>query len=207
MKASELVEKLISEYQRQADEMTAVAKDCCGDDATVSRYKWMHSLAAAYKKMVADLDTVAAQLETPQLPDTREKLVELLSEYFDIGDSYAYNLTRVKSAFACGTMGFDDFEEFDEETVEDIAAHLIAHSVTVQEWISIKDRLPELIPCNAGTAYSEAVNVLTDGRKVMTAIWDGTTFLCDADYWEAWDEKITHWTPVLLPLPEPPKED
>lgn len=29
-------------------------------------------------------------------------------------------------------------------------------------------------------------------------------FLCDADYWEAWGEKITHWTPVLLPLPEAP---
>lgn len=40
--------------------------------------------------------------------DVREKLVELLAKYFDIGDSYAYNLTRVKSAFACGTMGFDD---------------------------------------------------------------------------------------------------
>ena len=65
--------------------------------------------------------------------DVREKLVELLSKYFDIGDSYAYNLTRVKSAFACGTMGFDDFEEFDEETVEDIASYLIKNGVTVQE--------------------------------------------------------------------------
>lgn len=65
--------------------------------------------------------------------DVREKLVELLSKYFDIGDSYCYNLTRTKSAFACGTMGFDDFEEFDDETVADIADHLIAHGVTVQE--------------------------------------------------------------------------
>ena len=64
---------------------------------------------------------------------SKEKLVEVLSKYFDIGDSYAYNLTRVKSAFACGTMGFDDFEEFDEETVTDIADHLIAHGVTVQQ--------------------------------------------------------------------------
>ena len=75
--------------------------------------------------------------------DVREKLVELLAKYFDIGDSYAYNLTRVKSAFACGTMGFDDFEEFDEETVADIADYLISNGVTVQEWISVDDRLPE----------------------------------------------------------------
>ena len=65
--------------------------------------------------------------------DVSEKLVELLAKYFDIGDSYAYNLTRVKSAFSCGTMGFDDFEEFDEETVADIADYLIANGVTVQE--------------------------------------------------------------------------
>ena len=74
--------------------------------------------------------------------DVREKLVELLAKYFDIGDSYAYNLTRVKSAFACGTMGFDDFEEFDEETVADIADYLISNGVTVQErgyWASLTD--------------------------------------------------------------------
>ena len=74
--------------------------------------------------------------------DVRKKLVELLAKYFDIGDSYAYNLTRVKSAFACGTMGFDDFEEFDEETVADIADYLIRNGVTVQErgyWASLTD--------------------------------------------------------------------
>ena len=69
-------------------------------------------------------------------------------------------------------------------------------------WISVKERLPELIPCNAGTAYSDAVIVWTDNRKAMIAVWDGISFLCAADYWEAWDERITHW----MPLPEPPKE-
>ena len=73
------------------------------------------------------------------------------------------------------------------------------------KWIPVTERLPELIPCDAGTAYSEAVNVLTSGRKVLTAIWDGTDFIADAEFWEAEGEEITHWTPVLLPLPEPPK--
>ena len=86
-----------------------------------------------------------------------------------------------------------------------IADHLISHGVTVQEWISVKDGLPKLIPCDAGTAYSEAVNVLTTGRKVLTAIWDGFDWICDAEFWDAEDEEITHWTPVLLPLPQPPK--
>lgn len=69
------------------------------------------------------------------------------------------------------------------------------------KWISVEERLPELIPCNAGTAYSDAVIVWTDNRKAMIAVWDEISFLCAADYWEAWDERITHW----MPLPEPPK--
>lgn len=48
-------------------------------------------------------------------------LKELLMEYFKIGvDCYSYNLTRDKSAFECGTVKVNDFEEFDEEVVDDI---------------------------------------------------------------------------------------
>ena len=81
-----------------------------------------------------------------------------------------------------------------------------AHGVTVQKWIPVTERLPKLIPCSAGTAYSEAVNVLTTGRKVLTAIYDGNDFIADAEFWDAEGEEITHWTPVLFPLPESPKE-
>ena len=75
-----------------------------------------------------------------------------------------------------------------------------------RRWIPVTERLPDLIPCCAGSLYSEAVNVLTSGRKVLTAIWDGTEFMADADFWDAEGEEITHWTPVLLPLPDPQKE-
>lgn len=73
------------------------------------------------------------------------------------------------------------------------------------KWIPVTERLPDLIPCDAGTAYSEAVNVLTSGRKVITAIWNGTYFIGDAEFWDAEGEEITHWAPVPLPLPEPLK--
>ena len=90
-----------------------------------------------------------------------------------------------------------------------IADHLLANGVTFEtdnsKWIPVAERLPKLIPCDAGTAYSEAVNVMTSGRKVLTAIWDGTDFIADAEFWEADGEEITNWTPVLLPLPELPK--
>lgn len=72
-------------------------------------------------------------------------------------------------------------------------------------WIPVSERLPETIPCDAGTAYSEAVNVLTAGRKVLTAIWDGLDFIADAEFWEAEGEEITHWAPVPLPLPKSPE--
>lgn len=72
-----------------------------------------------------------------------------------------------------------------------------------QRWIPCSERMPDLIPCNAGTAYSEAVNVWTTGRKIMVGIWDGTGWIAPYDFWEAWDEQITHWQP----LPEPPEEE
>lgn len=74
-------------------------------------------------------------------------------------------------------------------------------------WIPVSERLPNTIPCGAGTAYSEVVNILTSERKVLTAIFDGTDFIADAEFWEAENEIITHWTPVPLPLPEPPTRE
>ena len=54
-----------------------------------------------------------------------EILKEILMNYFDInGDTYAYNLTRVKSAFEIGTMTLDDFQEFTEETIDDMVAYI-----------------------------------------------------------------------------------
>lgn len=63
--------------------------------------------------------------------EMRERLIQLLSRYFDIGDSYTYNLTRVKSAFAVGTIDLDDFEEYTEDDVADLADHLLDNGVIV----------------------------------------------------------------------------
>lgn len=71
----------------------------------------------------------------------------------------------------------------------------------MMKWISVTERLPELIPNRAGTAYSEAVILWTSGRKALIGVWDGIDFLCAAEYWEAEGEDITHW----MPLPQPPK--
>ena len=54
-----------------------------------------------------------------------ERLKDVLMNYFDVNnDSYAYNLTRDKKAFSVGTMTFEDFEEFNEETIDDIVKYI-----------------------------------------------------------------------------------
>lgn len=63
--------------------------------------------------------------------DQRTKLIELLSQYFNIGDSYEYICGRHKSAFEVGTMTLDDFTEFDEEKVTDIADFLLSVGIVV----------------------------------------------------------------------------
>ena len=94
--------------------------------------------------------------------------------------------------------------------VVDEACVLAVAALREQEqrrWIPVTERLPKPIKSREGTAYSEAVNVLTSGRKVITAIWDGTDWIGSFRFWDAEGEEITHWAPVLLPLPEPPKEE
>ena len=68
----------------------------------------------------------------------RDKLIELTSKYFNIGDSCAYNLTRVKEAFAYGTVCVEDFVEFDKDTVNDLVDYLIQNGVRV-DYISVEE--------------------------------------------------------------------
>ena len=118
----------------------------------------------------------------------RDKLIELI----DDNKACPYD-------YPCAACGYNEYPACFSVRLADA---LIAHGVTVQQWIPVSERLPDTIPNSAGTAYSDAVNALTSGRKVITAIYDGKDFIGDAEFWEAEDEVITHWTPVLLPLPK-----
>lgn len=120
--------------------------------------------------------------------ELREKLVELLKT------------NACPSPFVCDpTCRYYGYGDCFPDRFAD---YLIAHGVTLNQWIPVTERSPDLIPCNAGTAYSEAVIVWTSGKKAMIAVYDGIDFVCPMDFWEAWGEEITHW----MPLPEPPKE-
>ena len=97
--------------------------------------------------------------------DTRRKLVELLRDVQYLG-------------------GLE----------EKIADHLIANGITVQEWVSVDDRLPK-----------NWTDVLVSSRFgfLETAVYTGTPgkwrIGWNGDMLES--DSITHW----MPLPEPPK--
>lgn len=97
--------------------------------------------------------------------DIREKLVELLDTN-------------------CGYV--------DEIEAEVLADHLISNGVTVQEWIPVKDRLPENVK---------------EGLLIALRWGEVDIGWCEDDRWgsqfvdEYEDGEVTHW----MPLPKPPK--
>lgn len=122
--------------------------------------------------------------------DVREKLVELLSN--------SPHLDTVK-----GYKGNDC-------TFEEGADWLIAHGVTVQEWISVDDKLPEVVSIQKGyrSTVKKSIRVLCVcvQKSGKTMVKEG---YCEwyNDYQEPrWKipgtiDEVTHWQY----LPQPPK--
>lgn len=119
-----------------------------------------------------------------------EKLIGLLSDYFNIGDSYHYTLGRSKEAFGMGTMSLYDFTEYGEDDAADLAEFLMENGVTVQRWIPVTERLPKVEDANS---FGEIMVWLR--RTETQALWKWRRAI---DHPEA----ISHW----MPLPKPPKE-
>ena len=110
--------------------------------------------------------------------DVREKLVELLDEMFN------------------GECCVDKTEAAD---------FLIAHGVTAQEWISVKDKLP---PYNLDVLVYRPNMAM----KILVDNYAGYYGEDDAEWHEGWakygkdihnNPLITHW----MPLPEPPTKE
>ena len=77
---------------------------------------------------------------------------------------------------------------------EYLADYLISNGVTVQEWISVNDRLPEE-KVNCIVHYKHAYCDNDDYWAIGICFYDGEKFRMD------WSYKVTHW----MPLPKPPK--
>ena len=109
--------------------------------------------------------------------DIREKLVELMKEvkysvFPNSTDHYTFGVQL----------------PYSDRILRQVADHLIAHSVTVQEWISVKDRLPDC---------ADTVLAVDRDGIMSTAYYVG--------YWHGGGDldeyAVTHW----MPLPQPPK--
>ena len=128
--------------------------------------------------------------------EIRERLTELLSDYFSIGDSYHYILNRAKDAFHIGTIGLDDFKEYDDDDVAEIAEYLTDNGVTIHRWISVTNRLPP----------AEGWYVVWTKTKEGGAKSFNKAYFCHGNEWHGsggrW-RNVTHW----MPMPESPKED
>lgn len=84
-----------------------------------------------------------------------------------------------------------------------LSAEVIEELLAQLRWVPVGERLPDLIPCSAspGHGYSEAVQICTAGKKVLTAVYSHKGWLFDKGFWDAWDETVTHWRPVVGNLP------
>ena len=80
------------------------------------------------------------------------------------------------------------------DPTEAVADYLLDSGVTVQEWISVEDRLPEeKVNCIVHYKHDYCNN---DGYwAIGFCFYDGEKFRIDLGY------KVTHW----MPLPNPPK--
>ena len=125
-----------------------------------------------------------------------QKLTDILSDYFKIGDSYHYTLGRDKEAFAIGTMGLDDFREYSEEDVKEIAAHLIANGVTVMKPVDVTERLPEV----NGRYLCNIKSMAFPGCHYWNILWYDKDGFRDGNICE---DGVTHW----VELPEDPAKE
>ena len=108
--------------------------------------------------------------------DVREKLVEILKTKYD---------------HFCDQCGINK----DSKYTENLASYLIANGVTVQEWISVDDRLPEVggyVVCIAKrNPFSRFMPMVA---RIEKNGWVNPIT-------EQYISEVTHW----MPMPVPPK--
>lgn len=55
----------------------------------------------------------------------KEKITKAITEHVNLEDTYTYKFTRVKSAFFVGTVDLEDFEEWSETDVDELAEAIV----------------------------------------------------------------------------------
>ena len=121
--------------------------------------------------------------------DVKKKLVELLNEVQETG------VNEIPA-------GFGYTSEYVEN--EKVASHLMSNGVTVQEWISVNDRLPENKEHDWVLAQVVEDNGYMHIPKVMEYRQSKNDWFEETYGWLSEHNgafTVTHW----MPLPQPPK--
>lgn len=117
--------------------------------------------------------------------DAKKKIVELIAQ--KVCDTWSESCDEWLPR-DCGKCYANDCH------ISELADHLIANGVTVQEWVSVEDRLPEeKVDCIVHYKHAYCDN--DDYWAIGICFYDGEKFQIDLSY------KVTHWQY----LPQPPK--
>lgn len=128
--------------------------------------------------------------------DIRKKMVELLSEK-------CMETCKQRKGYVCSV---EECKRSKEKCCGFYADHLIANGVTVQEWISVKDRLPDnkehdwvLAQVVEDNGYMHIPKVME--YRQLRNDWFEETYGWLSEHNGLFS--VTHW----MPLPKPPKEE
>ena len=138
--------------------------------------------------------------------DVRETLVELIAQ--KVCDTWSESCDEWLT-HDCGKCYANDCH------ISEVADHLISNGVTVQDWVSVKDRLPDehesLFARYKGTdKWRNAMFTTISDRVIVCAEYEnGNRIVKTANtvdgVWKVKDSfypcKVTHW----MPMPQPPK--
>ena len=118
----------------------------------------------------------------------REKLIELLGTVFCNGNGESLGSCPDRKHGLCGEVA-----NLSYCVIRNIANHLIANGVTVQQWIPASEP-----PKEKGRYWCNVKSFSFPGKYYQTVLkWDDG-FIEGSIY----TDDVTHW----MPLPEPPKE-
>ena len=121
--------------------------------------------------------------------DVREKLVVLLSEK-------CMETCKQRKGYVCSV---EECKRSKEKCCGFYADHLISNGVTVQEWVSVDDRLPK-----EGEYVLCVLKGFNYGGKIQVCKFVPADKFKDKPYFEHFRNgfpSVTHW----MPMPEPPK--